>query len=364
MAVVLYGHGRKNHERYILILAALFVSTVCGCIGINDLPGKYYSVYTIGDDYVYTQDREDVPRLGEGFIAPSFANGVEYAAAKYETMDHERNYYMLFANGNHGMGYDEMLNICGTAMLESLVVRGYTITADTARKLVASDTIVGNQLSPADHYYLYRWLCTGGKYIWSGSDGLFYPVTDEDAQTIRAANSKAIASMPSVDVSRYAASLGNSLDSLQNVLTEQSQYVFNTVREADKLRLDFSEPLDGNAVDYIYFDIDVDKNAYTPFLYGSDHTAQNRVEDALMKHEYNAGVRVAVEWTDDTGAAVMQYAAVENGKILMPVGAGYGWLNNTHAHVFMWLEKDGAQISLPAVDSIGLYKARDLVIES
>lgn len=362
VAVVHYDHGRKNHGKYVLILTAVLVCTVGNSIGINGLSGKYYSAYTIGDDYVYTQDREDIPRLGEGFIAPAFAENIENAAAKYKTMDHERNYYMLFASGSHGMGYDAMLNIRGTAMLESLVVRGYTISADTAQKLVASDTIVGNQISPVDHYYLYRWLCTGGEYIWSEPDGLFYPVTNEDVQTIRAANSKAIASMPSVDVGRYAASLGNSIDSLQNVLTEQGQYGFSAVCEADQLRLEFDGPLDGNEVDYIYFDIDVDEDAYTPVLYGVDHAARNKVEDALMKHDYNAGTRVAVEWTDDTGTTDMQYAAVENGKLLMPVGAGNRWLNNTHGYVSMWLEKDGARIGLPAVDSIKLYKARDLEV--
>lgn len=307
--------------------------------------------------------REDIPRLGRGFVRHDLMENIENAAAKYSTLDHDRNYFALFANGEHGMAYDEILDIKGTSMLETMMVRGYSICLETAEKLIESDTIVGNQISPVDHYYLYKWLCTGGRYIWSNTEQLFYPVRNEKADEIRLANSLVIASMPTYDAGRYAATLGNSLDSLQNVLTNQEQFTYSVRYEEGSIRLDFNDILDGNTIDYIYLDLNINRENYTAFLMGTNHIARNKLEAALMKHEFNSGLYIVAEWQDDKGEWKSMKALVENGKILMPIGAGVGWLNNYHSHILISLYKDGIKLALPEINELELYRVRDLAMD-
>ena len=51
---------------------------------------------------------------------------------------------------------------------------------------------------------------------------------------------------------------------------------------------------------------------------------------------------------------------VENGKILLPIGAGTRWLCNKHSYVKMWFEQDGNIIKLPNINEIKPYRVRDI----
>lgn len=362
-AIILYQCGKEENSKYQLILMAIFVCTIGNSNGINGLSGKYYKEYTVPENYVYTNERTDIPRLGEGFVEKELMSGIEEAAEIYNGMDHSRNYFALFANkanGQHGMAYDEILNIKGTAMLETMTVRGYSIAVDTAEKLCASDAIVGNKISPADHYYLYKWLCTGGKYIWSDDKKCFYPVTNESEEEVRKSNSKVMVSMPADGVGRIAASLGNSMESLQKVLSEK-EIAFTTNVADNVLELDFAGKMDGNQIDYIYLDIAASAE-FSPFIMGDSHVATNGLEEKLMKHEYNSGIQIVVEWQDDEMGSHTMKALLENGKILMPVGAGTGWLNHSHSEIRIWLEKDGQKIEMLPTRAVQLYTVRDVSI--
>lgn len=258
----------------------------------------------------------------------------------------------------NGNGFDAILNIRGTAMLESLVVRGYSISRDTAEKLVESNAIVGNVISPADHYYLYKWLMTGGKYIWNNNDQLFYPAENMSLEAISSANSKAIMKMQAVDVGKYAASLGNSIETLENVLYENERSYNESLTE-DELRVDFKGELSGEELDYLYVSGNVGED-YTAKIFGDNHTAKNVIEDRLMKHAYNSGLRCVIEWMDDAGGVHTMSSVAENGKLLIPIGAGTGWLCNDHKYVKIWFEKDGDRVSFPDEYQIRLFRVRDM----
>ena len=117
-----------------------------------------------------------------------------------------------------------------------------------------------------------------------------------------------------------------------------------------------------NDIDYIYISADVGDN-YTPFEFGTDHTANNRLENLLMKHKFNPGLRCIMEWADQTGAVHIMYSEVENGKLLLPIGAGTGWLDQEHTYVKIWVEKDGERTKLPDLMEPGFYHVRDIVID-
>lgn len=362
LIVILIKYGKKSKGTLVLIMIATLVCTLGNINGLNAVEGKYYTSYMVPDDYTYVAETQDyLPRLGIGFVQQDLLIPIEEAGMRYSEMDQNRNYFALFSNGDHGMAYDEILNIKGTGMLESLVVRGYSITCDTAQKLIKSDTIVGNRISPVDHYYLWKWLVSGGDYVWSDSEQLFYPVKDESIDQIRENNANAMAGMATYDTGKYAASLGNSIGTLDEVLTEK-KVSGNTHDDEDSYRVDFYEVIDGNEIDYIYLSLDVDES-YRAFLMGDDHTSNNWIENALMKHEYNEGMCVVVEWQAQDGNVYNLRSKMENGQLLIPIGAGVKWLSNNHSYIRIWCEKEGQKIGMPAIEDIRYYSVRELRLD-
>ena len=362
LIIILYEYGKNGTDKYILILMSVLACTLGNSNGLDGLSGRYYHTYQVADDYVYVNERADIPRLGKGFVKNVLMEQIESAAQKYQKMDSDCNYFALFSNGDHGMAYDAVLNIRGTGMLETLVCRGYSIAKDTAEKLVASDTIVGNRISPVDHYYLYRWLVAGGDYIWSKEEQIFYPVQDQKKEEIEAANGSVTVGMPSSNIGRYAASLGNSVESLHGVLDENADISYNLMTVNETYEIGFPQGLQGNDVDYIYLSADVGEEE-TYFVMGDGHTAANKLEKFLMKKDYNQGIEIAVSWLDNEGMVHEFRASAENGKLLLPIGAGTGWLCNDHFRVMIWFEQHGERVNLPEIKELRFYSARKIIID-
>ena len=362
LIIILYEYGKDGADKYLLILMAVLACTLGNNSGLHGLSDSYHRTYQVGDEYVYVNERKDIPRLGKGFVKKDLMEQIERAAQKYQTMDSDRNYFALFSNGDHGMAYDAMLNIRGTGMLETLVCRGYSIAKDTAEKLIASNTIVGNRISPVDHYYLYRWLVTGGGYIWSEEEQVFYPVQDQTKEEIEAANARVTAGMPSSYVGRYAASLGNSVESLHGVLNENVDIFYTVTAANDNYEIEFPRGLQGNEVDYIYLLADVGEDE-SYFVMGDEHTATNKLDKYLMKKDYNQGMEIVISWLDNKGTVHELRASAENGKLLLPVGAGTGWLCNDHSALKIWFEQNGERIKPPEMKEMRFYSARKIVID-
>ncbi len=363
MMILLYEYGKDVSAKYTIILAACVICALQNMSGFSSVDGKFFSEYTVPEGYEYVKENQDYPNLGEGFVQTDIMNQIRVAADKYKTLDKNREYYMLFVNDlqtEHGMAFDEILNIKGVGMLESLVVRGFSISEYQAKTLLNANAIVGNCISPVDHYYLYRWLMTGGYYKWNSEQKLFYPVKSESYDEVINSNSEAIMRMPSEEVGEYAASLGNSIESLSgNVLTETNPaYKVSSCR--DKIHIIFDNGVQGNDVDYIFIEADI-ADSVTPILYDSEHQANNKLEYLLMKHKYNNGLKCVIEWTTQGEIHTMSMEA-ENGRLLVPIGAGTGWLCNNHDDISIWFELDGQIIDTPNIDIIRYYRLRDLAI--
>jgi len=360
-AVVLLNYG-KNRVSLVLITMAVFCCTMGNSNGLNSFAKKLYSTYTVPDDYVYVDyDVDGAPYLGRGFIHQDQLKNIQEAAQKFMTLDRERYYFALFSDGDQGMAYDEILNIKGSGMLESLVIRGYSISKDTAEKLIKDSAIVGNRISPADHYYLWKWLIAGGEYIWNSAEELFYPVNGESEDIIKESNSVAMAGMVTDYCGRYAASLGNSMDSLSDVLTLRDLDYRMELTDGSFTDVSFSESVQGNDIDYIYLELAAE-DKYTPLIMGSDHVVSNRIEDLLSKHEYNESQTVIVQWESNDGSVNQISSKVENGKLLVPIGAGVKWLSNDHSHLRIWCEDNGQIIGMPEIKNIEFYGVRDIVL--
>lgn len=203
---------------------------------------------------------------------------------------------------------------------------------------------------------------TSGYYIWDNANNIFIPANDEPLEDIISVNSKAIMKLFSIDVGEYGASLGNSIQSLEENVLEQVDVLYERNDEDPYFTLEFHEPILGNDIDYIYVEAELDNNE-TPYIIGSDYNDFNRLDYFLTRHKYNDGLKLVAEWNDNSGGTFTMYADIENGKVLLPIGAGNRWLCNNHSNVIIWFEQDGNIIDAPKINGVNFYSVRGINIE-
>ena len=116
----------------------------------------------------------------------------------------------------------------------------------------------------------------------------------------------------------------------------------------------------------IYVELDVDTDNYNAFFWGrddQDHEASNKLEDMLMKHNYNPELALELEWEANDGKMYTLGSSIQNGKLLIPVGSGIKWLNNYHANLNIWCMKGGEKVDLPEIKKIEFYSLRDIEVD-
>ncbi len=78
-----------------------------------------------------------------------------------------------------------------------------------------------------------------------------------------------------------------------------------------------------------------------------------------MKKSYNPGMLVCISWVDDYGAEHIMYCEMNRGKLLIPLGAGAGWLLHNHAQMQIHVMQDGMEIAMPQITEIQFLKLRE-----
>ena len=362
MMLVLFKRGKNIAEKYILLLVCAFACAMSVNAGITNTDGKFFSKYIVPEDYVYVEDNALYPDLGTGFVQADQLKDIQDKAVKYSKMDNTKSYFMLYTTdmqADYGMGLDLILNIKGNAVLESMTVMSDKATIETAQSLIANKAIVGNALTLPMHYNIYRWLMTSNQYIWDKEQSVFYPVEGQSVEEIRQCNANAIMRKQAGECEKFAASLGNSIDTLEKESLEETKIGYSSEIVDDYVYLKFDETVDGNDVDYINFNVDYEE-VEAPYILGDSHIANNKIETMLMKRGINKGLRACIEWHDDVGNAHTIYTDAENGKLLFPIGAGTGWLCNGHSEVKIWFEQDGNVTDIPEKYDVKFYHQKDL----
>jgi len=361
LCIILLEHFNKKPWAFTVIALAVFTCSFNDTNDVTGIENKLYTEYAISDEYTYVPDyNSKLPRLGTGFVVSELYPGLQAASDSYEVLDPARSYYMLYANGLYGMGYDAALGMKGAGLLESMMASSYGAAQENAQAMVNTNAIIGSQISPIDHYYFWKWLTTSGKYIWSDEDRLFHPVTNESLEEIIIANSNVIAEGSSWGAGNYSAALGNSIEDLSEVISPANAgYTVRT--EGDDYILEFDTTTNPNTLDFLYLDLDVETDDYDTFVYGKDdHVANNKIEDMLMKHNYNSSKVVMLEWQGNDGVTYSLGSSVQHGKLLIPLGGGIKWLNNYHANLRIYCLDDYEKIQMPQINEMQFYSLRDI----
>ena len=340
--------------RFIISAFAVFLIAAVSGESLHGIDSneKLSSAYDVSYDYAGIGDGE-VPRLGTVFI-----NGEVYdKLLSRRERDHAVNDSESYL-GLGDFGYYYLYNIKGGSVMEVMTVRGYGAAKETIDILREKGTVVSGIDSFA-YYYLYHWLMTSGEYSWSADNRKFYPWDGSKAEAL-AANKDAGIAAEWRELGLTPSSWGLSMDSLKELFTgKECSIDGDTYTVSLKLN-----GMQGEDADFLYIDFDNSDGTYENILI--DHIFDAVQEDtsdfatALMKKDHNPGKTVRLSWEDDNGEMHGMNCSFGQGKLLIPLGSGAGWLLNSHSDIDISAQYNGESIELPAIKEYRLLKLREV----
>lgn len=364
LIVLLCNYIDRKDRSYVYILAfSVFLISAVSEEGTWNLESysKLDAQYVIPENYIKVID-EDV-NLGECFIENE----------TYQYILHI-NDYVKQINQNNGclglvdtFGLDYLCNVNGSSVIEiANTIKGYDATKETIDLLRKNHPIVGRCLYTYNNYYLYHWLITSGEYYFDNEKRVFVP--NEDTYTIDEIlenNANIDLSWGNIDLGRTAGSWGKSIDYLNEVFTELPEEV-NIEKDAQKYIIKFANVIDGDEADFIFIDFGDDVLDYNYIMLSNINddeiidVSNSTILKYYLKKDYNPQTRVTISWYDDNGALQSMDCKFDEGKLLIPIGAGMGWLLNNHDSITLTITNNEEICTLYDINSIRFLKLREV----
>ena len=323
---------------------------------------KLEASYTVPEGYVYVANNE--PRLGECFLAADSYEYISHINDYMNTLDKERSYLGIV--DSFGLYY--LCNMKGDSAMEILnTIKGYGAVEETVEVIRNNDTIVGMNISPFRNYYFYHWLVTSGDYVFDNDARLFFPNDGNVSKEEILEQNKNISlnlSREADEIGAVAGSFGSSLETLMPVFTEKN-FDYSVEEDGEGVELDFAEEFDGDEADFMYIEFEGVDDNYDYSLYSYHDPVfydqyKNSIVRFLMKKIYNDGMAVTVAWTNEAGEEISMTCDMDEGKLLLPLGAARGWLLNNHDYVTIKVQQNDEVIAMPAIKNIKFLKLREV----
>lgn len=358
--LIVYSQRYLKDEKVKLVvtLFALCVPIVSGVYGFKESPQKLKAYYTIPEGYVYA-DHWDVANLGVGFV-----NGDTWkkmSAAKEAVANVPENTAMFGFSAQYGPTY--IYDMKGFATIEHRTVRGYGAAKACVELIKKHKPVIGNAIEPFNNYYLYHWLMTSGYYSYSRELGMFVPNDEKkDIEDVIYENGNAGSQREVLDIGNFAASLGTSLDTLMPNFTDVTPYI-SLEMVGDFAGIQFEDEIFGNDADFLYIKLANDDTEPLYALYntsgGFSYKQENLSGKSWMKKIYNAGKKVLIGWSvGDKDYFIC--CNVNNGELLIPLGAGTDWLLYDHDCVWVTFENSEPDVKAPQIESVKMLKLREI----
>ena len=371
LIILLARYIYKNNGNVLWVFAfAVFITAAVtggqfsisgeGYLGLN-ADEKLEAKYTVPEGYVYVASTE--PRLGECFLEEDTYSYITRINDYLNTLGKDNTYLGIV--DSFGLYY--LCNTKGDSAMEILnTIKGYTAVEETVEIIRANDTIVGMNISPFRNYYFYHWLVTSGDYYFYNDARLFYPndgsLSKEEVWQLYKDISLNL-STEAEEVGDVAGSFGTSLESLMPVFTERD-YEYQLDDNGESLEVDFAEEFDGNDADFMYIEFEgvADNFDYALYSYHDPvfYPNESSIAHSLMKKIYNDDMTVTVTWTSDTGEEFSMTCNMDEGKLLLPLGAARGWLLNNHSDVMISVSQNDEVIAMPEISDIKMLKLREV----
>lgn len=360
-----YMNCRKN--RFWVYGFAIFIIAVVSAEGFAFMESnsKLSAHYTVPDGYVHVTN-DQISRFGDCFVERGVYDAIENAYNYYNVLNMEADSLGVFDY----FGYYYMCNAGGDSVIEASTIKGYGAAEETVELIRKNETIVGSNISSVDNYYFYYWLVNSGEYIWDFTNRVFRPNDGSvSLETIREENKYIDLSEEGAGLGRTASSWGLSVDTLEDIFTNTDIEV--STSDADgAMSLIFEESVNGNDADFIYLEFaNQDQNyQYTLFDlegnydqgYLGEKNILKKLVSKLLKKDYNPGMMVVVSWLDEVGNTHSMNCSMGQGKLLIPIGSGRGWLLNEHSEITITVKQGEETITVPDITSVRMLKLREV----
>ncbi|MBP5608438.1 MAG: hypothetical protein J6X66_09265 [Lachnospiraceae bacterium] len=334
----------------VFLTAAVLGISVCGI----DSSEKLTASYTVPEGYIQTAD-PSIPRLGNVFIRSDVYDKLCSRREKDAGLTGSESYL-----GLGEFGYFYLYNIKGGSVMEVMTIRGYNAAKETVDILRKNKTVVGVPDSFA-YYYLYKWMLSSGEYSWSWQNRKFYPA-DKSPEEVYMINKTAYIAHESRELGLTPSSWGLSMDSLEGLFTECS---FSGVSsDGSEAVIDLGTAVKGEDADFLYLEFDNSAGVYDHML--SDHIFDMVYDEPsafaapLMRKDHNPGKTVIISWVDDDGTSHDMNCSFGQGKLLIPLGSGSGWLLNSHGNISIRAGYYEEQTALETITKCRLLKLREV----
>lgn len=358
LIVIMERYLNKRKGKYLAVCTAVLIPAAINAVGFYAADTKLKAYEEVPVNYNYIE-KDEIKRLGTGFLEQSVYDSITAAYSEFAKQDKELSYFGKQGNFgffylNHAKG-DGTMEIAGT-------VKGYEAVQEAIDVVRKNKTVIGTALDSFQNYYMYHWLLTSGEYVWSEEKGCFLPNDGSVAlEQIREKHKSLSLCQEGLNVGKCAGALGLSRNSLEQIFTEK-KIAFTEKRAEKNLQIVFQNAIDGDEADYMYLGFGgMDENyQYTLYqLSGEQKQDESVFAKHLMKKSYNPGMLVCISWVDDYGAEHIMYCEMNRGKLLIPLGAGAGWLLHNHAQMQIHVMQDGMEIAMPQITEIQFLKLRE-----
>lgn len=349
-------------KKYIIVYATFIISAASlQGFFLIDSSIKLAPYYTVSNEYVFVEN-DRVEKLGTCFVENSVYETIENTYDLMLKKDNKESY--LGIAGDFGLYY--LCNIKGYGLMETRTIRGFEITKETVDLIRKQKPIVGASLSSIDNYYLYHWLLTSGEYIWSEESRCFEPNEyNVSIENILENNKSIDLSFDGASLGKTASSWGSSMDSLSSCF-EKCSPQYSVSIDNNLCTINFNTQFDGENADFVYIEFNNKNEDYEYTLFDF---VNSYVQDTdrlgfikyLTKKEYNRGEIVTVSWDAEDGNIYSINCAMNNGKLLIPLGSGRRWLLNNHSILNIVIQNEAGQtIEWPGIDDIKFLKLREV----
>ena len=361
--VVKYMYDNNKNAIWVFAFACFLIALVSE-EGFNHIEydGKLNHCYVMPNEYVYVRGDDLVDKLGECFIPEAEYTAIENSYNNSLAMDKEQSYLGIV--GYFGEYYFNEYK--GDSVLELyLTIKGYSATEETVDLARKNDTLIGYSLDPVNNYYMYHYLVTSGEYIWTPAYWMFTPNHGEYSKEQILENNKAtVPALENGNIGKTAGSWGSSMDSLEPIFTEANVDV-DTKLKGDTVFVNFANEIKGDDADFMYVEFKGMDKKYQYALITQDEEFIQDVDDKslskyLMKKIYNPSMTVTISWDDDEGNSHNMSCKMDEGKLLLPLGAGKGWLFDSHSDVKIEVLENDKIIKSPEISKIRLLKLREV----
>ena len=362
--VAKYMYKKNSNAIFVFCFACFLLALMQqqGFYTINEDNAKLQASYNVPDDYIRTDMNDVVDRFGDSFIPKNIYDAIEESYAASLAFDKEKSYLGIV--GYFGEYYFNRYK--GDSVLELyLTVRGFDATQETVDLIRKNNTIIGYSFNQVNNYYMYHYLATSGEYVWNPNNRCFSPNKDKFSNDeIKEFNKEYLPALEDANLGKTAGSWGSSMDSLESIFTELD--IDMTISdESDFKVVSFKDKIIGDEADFIYIDFDdMDENYIYTLITQDSEFAYNVPENSfvkyLMKKSYNPGMQVYIEWDDDAGESHTMSCQMDEGKLLIPLGAAKGWLFDGHSELRIRVSQDEEFISIPKINNIRMLKLREI----